>query len=46
MISNLISWIVVGLIAGWATGKIMSGKGYGGSTTSSWEWLALSSAAG
>ena len=29
MISNLISWIVVGLIAGWATGKIMSGKGYG-----------------
>ena len=29
MIGNLISWIVVGLIAGWATGKIMSGKGYG-----------------
>ena len=22
-------WIVVGLIAGWATGKIMSGHGYG-----------------
>lgn len=22
-------WIVVGLIAGWATGKIMSGSGYG-----------------
>ena len=22
-------WIIVGLIAGWATGKIMKGKGYG-----------------
>jgi uncharacterized membrane protein YeaQ/YmgE (transglycosylase-associated protein family) len=22
-------WIIVGLIAGWATGKIMSGSGYG-----------------
>ncbi|HEY9126396.1 MAG TPA: GlsB/YeaQ/YmgE family stress response membrane protein [Acidobacteriaceae bacterium] len=22
-------WIVVGLIAGWATGKIMKGSGYG-----------------
>lgn len=29
MIGNLIWWAVVGLIAGWATGKIMSGKGYG-----------------
>jgi uncharacterized membrane protein YeaQ/YmgE (transglycosylase-associated protein family) len=29
MISNLIWWAVVGLIAGWATGKIMSGEGYG-----------------
>ena len=26
---NLIWWIVVGLIAGWATGKIMKGSGYG-----------------
>ena len=23
------SWIIVGLIAGWATGKIMRGAGYG-----------------
>jgi uncharacterized membrane protein YeaQ/YmgE (transglycosylase-associated protein family) len=22
-------WIIVGLIAGWATGKIMKGEGYG-----------------
>jgi len=29
MISNLIWWIVVGLIAGWAAGKIMKGTGYG-----------------
>jgi len=26
---RLIWWIVVGLIAGWATGKIMKGGGYG-----------------
>jgi uncharacterized membrane protein YeaQ/YmgE (transglycosylase-associated protein family) len=26
---NLIWWILVGLIAGWATGKIMKGSGYG-----------------
>ena len=25
----LIWWIIVGLIAGWATGKIMRGSGYG-----------------
>jgi uncharacterized membrane protein YeaQ/YmgE (transglycosylase-associated protein family) len=29
MISGLIWWIVVGLIAGWAAGKIMKGGGYG-----------------
>jgi uncharacterized membrane protein YeaQ/YmgE (transglycosylase-associated protein family) len=28
MLSNLIWWIVVGLIAGWAAGKIMKGGGY------------------
>lgn len=26
---SLIWWIIVGLIAGWATGKIMRGAGYG-----------------
>jgi uncharacterized membrane protein YeaQ/YmgE (transglycosylase-associated protein family) len=26
---NFVWWIVVGLIAGWATGKIMRGSGYG-----------------
>jgi uncharacterized membrane protein YeaQ/YmgE (transglycosylase-associated protein family) len=26
---GLIWWIVVGLVAGWATGKIMKGSGYG-----------------
>ncbi|HEX5434294.1 MAG TPA: GlsB/YeaQ/YmgE family stress response membrane protein [Candidatus Angelobacter sp.] len=26
---TLLWWIVVGLIAGWATGKIMRGSGYG-----------------
>src|SRR5437762_5779448 len=26
---HLLWWIIVGLIAGWATGKIMSGRGYG-----------------
>ena len=26
---GIIWWIIVGLIAGWATGKIMSGGGYG-----------------
>jgi uncharacterized membrane protein YeaQ/YmgE (transglycosylase-associated protein family) len=29
MITNLVYWIVVGLIAGWAAGKIMKGGGYG-----------------
>ena len=29
MVSNLIYWIVVGLIAGWAAGKIMRGGNYG-----------------
>ena len=29
MITNLIWWLVVGLIAGWAAGKIMKGGGYG-----------------
>lgn len=26
---NAIWWVVVGLIAGWATGKLMRGAGYG-----------------
>jgi uncharacterized membrane protein YeaQ/YmgE (transglycosylase-associated protein family) len=26
---GLIWWIIVGMIAGWATGKIMKGSGYG-----------------
>jgi len=29
MIGNLIWWVIVGLIAGWAAGKIMKGGGYG-----------------
>lgn len=29
MLTNLIWWCVVGLIAGWAAGKIMKGGGYG-----------------
>ncbi len=29
MLTSLIWWIVVGLIAGWAAGKIMKGGGYG-----------------
>jgi uncharacterized membrane protein YeaQ/YmgE (transglycosylase-associated protein family) len=29
IIGNLIWWVVVGLIAGWAAGKIMKGGGYG-----------------
>jgi uncharacterized membrane protein YeaQ/YmgE (transglycosylase-associated protein family) len=29
MLSVLIWWIIVGLIAGWAAGKIMKGRGYG-----------------
>jgi uncharacterized membrane protein YeaQ/YmgE (transglycosylase-associated protein family) len=29
MIHGIIWWIVVGLIAGWAAGKIMKGGGYG-----------------
>jgi uncharacterized membrane protein YeaQ/YmgE (transglycosylase-associated protein family) len=28
-VSGLLWWIIVGLIAGWATGKIMKGSGYG-----------------
>ena len=27
-------WIIVGLIAGWATGKLMKGEGYGALMTS------------
>lgn len=26
---NFVWWIIVGLIAGWAAGKIMKGSGYG-----------------
>ena len=29
MIMNFVWWILVGLIAGWAAGKIMKGQGYG-----------------
>ena len=29
MLTNFIWWIIVGLIAGWAAGKIMKGGGYG-----------------
>jgi uncharacterized membrane protein YeaQ/YmgE (transglycosylase-associated protein family) len=29
MVAGLIWWIIVGLIAGWAAGKIMKGSGYG-----------------
>ena len=29
MITSLIWWVLVGLIAGWAAGKIMRGGGYG-----------------
>ena len=29
MIHGIIWWIIVGLIAGWAAGKIMKGGGYG-----------------
>jgi uncharacterized membrane protein YeaQ/YmgE (transglycosylase-associated protein family) len=29
MLTGLIWWIIVGLIAGWAAGKIMKGSGYG-----------------
>jgi uncharacterized membrane protein YeaQ/YmgE (transglycosylase-associated protein family) len=28
-VTNLVWWAIVGLIAGWATGKIMRGAGYG-----------------
>lgn len=27
--ANLLWWVIVGLIAGWATGKLMRGAGYG-----------------
>ncbi len=26
---HILWWVIVGLIAGWATGKIMKGSGYG-----------------
>ena len=29
MLSGLIWWVIVGLIAGWAAGQIMKGGGYG-----------------
>jgi uncharacterized membrane protein YeaQ/YmgE (transglycosylase-associated protein family) len=29
MVAAIIWWPVVGLVAGWAAGKIMKGKGYG-----------------
>jgi len=29
MLLNLIYWVIVGLIAGWAAGRIMKGGGYG-----------------
>lgn len=27
--SRILWWVIVGLIAGWATGKVMKGGGYG-----------------
>ena len=29
MLTSLIIWLIIGLIAGWAGGKIMKGGGYG-----------------
>jgi uncharacterized membrane protein YeaQ/YmgE (transglycosylase-associated protein family) len=29
MVGGLIWWIIVGLVAGWAAGKVMKGSGYG-----------------
>lgn len=29
MLMSLLWWVIVGLIAGWAAGKIMKGGGYG-----------------
>lgn len=29
MITGVIWWLIVGLVAGWLTGKIMKGGGYG-----------------
>lgn len=29
MYPSLLSWIVIGIIAGWLTGKLMRGAGYG-----------------
>jgi uncharacterized membrane protein len=29
MYPSLVGWIVIGIIAGWLTGKLMSGAGYG-----------------
>jgi uncharacterized membrane protein YeaQ/YmgE (transglycosylase-associated protein family) len=29
MLSGLVWWILVGLVAGWAAGKVMKGEGYG-----------------
>jgi uncharacterized membrane protein YeaQ/YmgE (transglycosylase-associated protein family) len=29
MLTNIVYWIIIGLIAGWAAGKIMKGGGYG-----------------
>jgi len=29
MIAGLVWWILIGLIAGWAAGRIMKGSGYG-----------------
>ena len=29
MTNSLIGWILIGLIAGWLTGKILKGKGFG-----------------
>ena len=29
MLPSLLGWIVIGIIAGWLTGKLMRGAGYG-----------------
>ncbi len=26
---NIIGWIIIGIVAGWLTGKVMKGSGYG-----------------
>ena len=38
---GIIAWIIIGLVAGWLTGKLMKGSGFGALCMDKWWWWVL-----